>query len=888
MSKTEIQTPMVKQYMEIKNKHQDSILFFRLGDFYEMFFEDAEVASKELELTLTGRGKDDRRIPMCGIPYHALDNYLPRLINKGYKVAICEQTEDPTLSKGITKREVVRVVTPGTLMESNMLSEKQNNYLMAISTTTPPQILRSAAQNDVPGNPQPTTNHQPLTTINDKQSTKFGIAIVDASTGEFKVTEVSSKEQLLDEIARFNPVEILMPESLKADLTSHITTYEQTTEQKAEEALRAHFRTKNLEGFGCQKMPLAKVAAFSALDYLNQTQNTTLGHINTISTYYIGEYMVFDNTTRRNLEINKTIRDHSFRGSLLWVLDQTKTSMGGRLLREWVNQPLLNIDKIQARQEAVADLYNDLILREELKSFLKDIYDIERLSARIASGTANARDLVALKESLQILPEIKASLSAATSTLLTEIRNTINSTVDSSTTTPPQILRSAAQNDVTVNHQPTTNHKPLTTNIHNPTPSTQHLVELIDSAIVNDPPLQIKDGGIIKRGFNADLDEVWQITHGGKEWLIELENREKEQTGIKNLKVGFNKVFGYYIEVSKTNVDKVPDNYIRKQTLTTGERFITPELKERETLILNASERMINLEYEIFCEVRSQIARHTRELQHIARQLALLDVLFSLACVAVDNNYTKPQILPAAEHVLQIKDGRHPVIEKTLKDSAFIPNDCAMDQHQERLIVLTGPNMSGKSTYMRQIALIILMAQIGSFVPAAEAVISVADRIFTRVGAMDDIFAGQSTFMVEMTETANILNNATANSFIILDELGRGTSTFDGMSLAWSIAEYIHLKIGAKTVFATHYHELIQMESQYQGVKNYNVAVEDKEGRITFLHRVHPGGADQSYGVHVAQLAGLPPEVLGRAREILAGMESQQAEVMGDKQLRLF
>ena len=809
------QTPMVKQYLEIKNQHRDKILFFRLGDFYEMFFADAELVSQELELTLTGRGKDENRVPMCGIPYHALDSYLPRLINKGYKVAICEQTEDPALSKGITKREVVRVVTPGTLMESNMLSEKQNNYLMAISTA--------------------------------EKNSQFGIAIVDASTGVFRVTEVENKTQLLDEIARFNPSEILMPESLKTELTSHITTFESLNETKAETVLLEHFKVKTLEGFGCQNLPLAKIAASSVLHYLGETQKTSLEHINTISTYYLGEYMICDNTTRRNLEVTKTIRDHSFKGSLLWVLDQTKTSMGGRLLREWVNQPLLNLQIIKDRQTAVAELYNDLILREELKAFLKDIYDIERLTAKVASGTANARDLVALKESLTILPEIASSLTPASSKLLLSIKELLSVTQWVS--------------EITV---------------------------FLENALVDNPPLQIKDGGMIKRGFNADLDEIFNITHGGKEWLIELENNEKERTGIKNLKVGFNKVFGYFIEVSKSNAEKVPDNYIRKQTLTTGERFITPELKERETLILNASERLVNMEYELFGEIRAEVAKYTRELQAISQKLAQLDVLLSLAIVAVDNNYRCPEMHPSEEHLLQIEDGRHPVIEKTLKDAAFVPNDTNMDQSQERFVVLTGPNMSGKSTYMRQVALILLMAQIGSFVPARKATLSIVDRIFTRVGAMDDLFAGQSTFMVEMTETANILNNASASSFIILDELGRGTSTFDGMSLAWAIAEYIHLKIGAKAIFATHYHELTQMENQYKGVRNYNVAVDEKGRNITFMHRVQQGGANKSYGIHVAQLAGLPSEVLGRAREILTGMESLQTDVMGDRQLRLF
>ncbi|MFA5928066.1 MAG: DNA mismatch repair protein MutS [Candidatus Margulisiibacteriota bacterium] len=807
------ETPMVKQYLEIKQQHQDKILFFRLGDFYEMFFEDAKLVSGELELTLTGRGKDENRIPMCGIPYHALDSYLPRLINKGYKVAICEQTEDPALAKGLTKREVVRIVTPGTILESNMLTDKQSNYLMAVA----------------------------------KDKDKYGIALVEASTGDFKVTEVNSKAQLLDEISRFNPSEILLPEELKEEVSIHLTAFHPDSVKKSEEKLLAHFKVSSLASFGCQELDLAKIAASGAIDYLKETQKTALDHISRIKTYFLGDFMIFDNTTRRNLEINKTIRDNSFKGSLLWVLDQTKTSMGGRLLREWLNQPLLNLVKIKERQEAVAELANDLILREELKSFLKDIYDIERLTVKVANASANARDLVALKESLAILPELSSALGPTASALLVNVRKTISGTS-----------------------------------------SFQKILAMIDQALVPEPPLQIKEGGMIKRGHNAELDEIWNVSHGGKEWLIELENKEKARAGMKNLKVGYNRVFGYYIEVSASNLSLVPENYIRKQTLTNGERFITPELKEKETLLLNASERLVNLEYELFSALRKDVALHTLELQQLAQSIALLDVLLSLANNAVENNYVCPEIFPAEDHVLMIRDGRHPVIEKTLRNVSFTPNDNSMDQENERLIVLTGPNMSGKSTYMRQTALILLLAQIGSFVPCREAQLSIVDRIFTRVGAMDDIFAGQSTFMVEMTETANILNNATKNSFIILDELGRGTSTFDGMSLAWAVAEYIHLRIGAKTIFATHYHELVQLAGQYKGIKNYNVAVEEKNGKITFLHRVLPGGADKSYGIHVAELAGLPTELLGRAREILAGMESQQAEVMGDRQLKLF
>ena len=812
-------TPMVKQYLDIKNQHQDKVLLFRLGDFYEMFFDDAELVSRELELTLTGRGKDENRIPMCGIPYHALDNYLPRLINKGYKVAVCEQTEDPNLSKGLTKRDVVRIITPGTLLESNLLSEKDNNYLMAI-TYSPNE--------------------------------KYGLAIADSSTGIFKIAELSNKNQLLDEINRFNPAEILMPAGLKTALTSHITTYEPLNEHKANRILLEHFQVKSLESFGCDSLPLAKVAASSIIRYLKDTQKTALTQLKTLSTYNINNYMHLDNMTRRNLEMNKTIRDHTVKGSLLWVLDQTKTSMGARLLKEWLNQPLLQADKIIERQNAVRELTQDLLVREELIDFLKQVYDIERLTSRIASSTANAKDLIAVKDSLKVIPQINVILNNLQSKLLINITNIIEDNFN------PQKEKSLLS-----------------------------LTKLIDKALVDDPPFQIKEGGLIKRGYNQALDEVWQVSHGGREWLTELEIKEKEQTGIKNLKVGFNKVFGYYIEVSKSNLHLVPEYYIRKQTLTNGERFITPELKEKETLILNASERIGNLEYEIFSDIRAQAASFTKKLQILAFNIAMLDVLVSLATVAIENNYCCPDIRSPEENILSIKDCRHPVIEKTLGARNFVPNDVDMNV-ENRFIVLSGPNMSGKSTYMRQIALILLMAQIGSFVPAQSAIISIVDRIFTRVGAMDNIFAGQSTFMVEMTEAANILHHATKDSFIILDELGRGTSTFDGMSLAWAIAEYIHLDIGAKTIFATHYHELTQLEKQYSGVKNCNVAISERGGKVTFLHRVISGGANKSYGVHVAKLAGLPEKVLFRAKEVLTGLELQKTTVMGDVQLKLF
>jgi DNA mismatch repair protein MutS len=789
---------MVKQYQDIKSSHKDAILFFRLGDFYEMFNEDAELASRELDLTLTGRGKDENRMPMCGIPYHAAESYIAKLIEKGYKVAICEQVEDPDLAEGIVKREVIRIITPGTVIESSMLSEKTNNYLMAI-------------------------NH-------DKG--RFGLAFADASTGEFKISDFDEIEKLLDEIKRVNPSEIIISDIFPSEprrlvagsrtLSDFKDIYDRET---AVEKLKAHFKINSLESFGMYGKEVALGAAAAILDYLKDTQKTPLGHINSIKLYHSQDFMFIDATTRRNLELTQTARDKSFPGSLLWVLDRTKTSMGSRLLRQWILQPLLDVELIGQRLGGVEELFGDSILRAELGEALKRVFDIERLTGKIATQTANARDLAALKESLRQLPRVKNLLAGSKSLMLQKINHTSDFA---------------------------------------------WIIDLIARAVVEEPPFVLKEGGLIRHGYHPELDELKMAAGGGKRWVAELETLERKRTGIKSLKVGFTRVFGYYIEVTNSNLDQVPADYIRKQTLVNAERFITPELKEKESLILNAEERMKELEYQIFCEVRSQAAAHTRELQAAAASVAEIDVLLSLSEAAVDNHYCRPAVTGSG--AIRIVKGRHPVVEKTLGEFKFVPNDCELNGEQNFLLI-TGPNMGGKSTYMRQAALICLMAQIGSFVPAREAELCLIDRIFTRIGAMDDIYSGQSTFMVEMTETANIINNATENSLIILDEIGRGTATFDGMSIAAAVAEYIHNKIGAKTLFATHYHEITQLADKHPGMKNLKVLVKEEGEQVTFLHKVAEGPADRSYGIQVAKLAGLPDEVVKRAKEVYNTLE---------------
>ncbi|MBN3033785.1 MAG: DNA mismatch repair protein MutS [Candidatus Saganbacteria bacterium] len=808
-------TPMARQYQEMKALHKDAILFFRLGDFYEMFYGDAELAARELDLTLTGRGKDDNRMPMCGVPYHAAEGYIAKLIEKGYKVAICEQVEDPKLAKGLVKRDIIRIVTPGTILESSMLSEKTNNYLMAV-------------------------NHE---------KGAFGLAFVDATTGEFKLTDFASVEQLNDEVRRINPAEVLVSDMFKWDggLKTASTFKDVYDNETAVEKLLEHFKVKSLEAFGLTGRETALGAAAAILDYLKETQKTTLGHINVLKLYHTADYMFIDGVTRRNLELTQTARDKSLRGSLLWVLDRTRTSMGARLLKQWLLQPLLDAAAIERRLDAVAELFHNGLLRSELGEGLKKVFDIERLTGKAATQTANARDLAALKDSLKQLPKLRSMLKDCRSSLLKQLDS-------------PHLNVGNNNNDWE-----------------------KQIIELISRAVVDDPPFVIKEGGLIKSGYNAELDELKKATGGGKQWLAELEASERQRTGIKSLKVGFTKVFGYFIEVTNSNLDQVPPDYIRKQTLVNGERFITPGLKEKETLILNAAERMKELEYELLVDLRKQVASYTKELQAAAAAVAQTDVLLSLAEAAVENRYCRP--VTGRGSRVAIKDGRHPVVEKTLGEFQFVPNDVILDEKQDFLLI-TGPNMGGKSTYMRQAALICLLAQIGSFVPAKSAELGLIDRIFTRIGAMDDIYAGQSTFMVEMTETANIINNATEKSLIILDEIGRGTATFDGMSIAAAVAEYIHARIKAKTLFATHYHEITQLADKHPGIKNINVSVREEGDKITFLHKVADGPADRSYGIQVAKLAGLPEEVVKRSKEIyntLAMVENDLGKVKSQK-----
>jgi DNA mismatch repair protein MutS len=784
-------SPMVVQYREIKSRHQDAILFFRLGDFYEMFNEDAEMCSRELKLTLTGRGEGDNRMPMCGIPYHAAENYIAKLLEKGHKVAICEQVEDPKLAKGVVKREVIKTITPGTVLEFSMLSDKSSNYLAAVAY----------------------------------EKGKYGLAYVEASTGEFRVAEIDELEKLYDEINRINPAEIIISDMIAREPApasrggSIATTQFKDIYDKpaAEQILKDHFKVASLAAFGLDNFSAGLSAAVAILDYLRDTQKTTLSHISKLQPYRIGQFMFVDSQTRKNLELTQTIRDRSFLGSLLWVLDRCQTNMGSRLLKNWLLAPLLEVGEINRRLEAVTELQANALLRAELSEELKWVYDVERLTGRVATQNANARDLISLAESLKRLPRIEEILKKSKSELIMfSFSLDLNSTV-----------------------------------------------ELISQAINDNPPFQLTGGGIVKDGFNVELDELKKAARGGKAWIAELENRERLRTGIKSLKVGFTKVFGYYIEVSNSNLSAVPPDYIRKQTLVNCERFITPELKEKEAFILNAEESLKDLEYKLFCEIRFKVAESTKELQKAAQQLAQIDALLSLAEAAVANNYCRPSF----KNALHIKGSRHPVVEKTLGEQNFTPNDVVMDE-DSRFLMITGPNMSGKSTFMRQIALICLMAQIGSFVPAKSAELSIIDRIFTRIGAMDDIFSGQSTFMVEMTETANILNNATKDSLIILDEIGRGTATFDGMSIAAAVAEFIHAKLKAKTLFATHYHEITQLAEKHPGMRNLNVAVKEEGDQIIFLHKIVEGPADKSYGIAVAKLAGLPREVIDRARQV--------------------
>ncbi|WP_432764111.1 DNA mismatch repair protein MutS [Hungatella effluvii] len=797
-------SPMMVHYLETKKQYPDCILFYRLGDFYEMFFEDALTVSKELEITLTGKECGlEERAPMCGIPYHALENYLYRLVQKGYKVAIAEQMEDPKLAKGLVKREVIRVVTPGTITSAQALDETKNNYLMGIVYI----------------------------------DERFGIAVSDISTGDFLVTEVETERELADEINKFSPSEIICNDAffVSGVDTEEVKNRYQTviaaldnhffSDEGCRRILKEHFKVGSLDGLGLQDYDTGVIAAGAVMEYMYETQKSTLSHITTIVPYSTGQFMIIDTSTRRNLELLETMREKQKRGTLLWVLDKTKTAMGARLLRTYIEQPLIHKDDIIARQNAIEELNMNYISREEICEYLNPIYDLERLIGRISYKTANPRDLISFRNSLEMLPYIKDLMGEFTTPLLKELWEELDALED----------------------------------VH----------DLVSRAIVEDPPISLRDGGIIKDGYHEETDKLRHAKTEGKTWLAELESRERDKTGIKNLKVKYNKVFGYYFEVTNSFKGMVPDYFVRKQTLANAERYTTDELKELEDMILGAEDKLYTLEYGLFCEVRDAIAAEVLRIQQTARAIAGIDVMTSLSVVATKNNYVKPRI--NEKGVIDIKNGRHPVVEKMMRDDLFVANDTYLDNTKNRLSIITGPNMAGKSTYMRQTALIVLMAQLGSFVPADDANIGICDRIFTRVGASDDLASGQSTFMVEMTEVANILRNATKNSLIVLDEIGRGTSTFDGLSIAWAVVEHISNPklLGAKTLFATHYHELTELEGTINGVNNYCIAVKEQGDDIVFLRKIVKGGADKSYGVQVAKLAGVPDSVIVRAKELL-------------------
>ncbi|MDC7278336.1 DNA mismatch repair protein MutS [Butyrivibrio fibrisolvens] len=807
---------MMQEYLKTKAEYEDCILFYRLGDFYEMFFEDAKTASRELELTLTGKSCGmEERAPMCGVPFHAADAYINRLVARGYKVAICEQVEDPKEAKGLVKREVIRVVTPGTNIDQMALDEGSNNYIMSIFYN------RGV----------------------------FGVSSCDISTADFYLTEVDSIRKLIDELYKFNPAEIIYSKSIfesGIDITEVSQKIESALSQLDESfyddtlstrELLNHFHAHSLEGLGLMDFQYGRVAAGALLSYLKDTQKTELAHLTHITPYTDGKYMLLDNSTRRNLELTETMRDKQKRGSLLWVLDKTKTAMGARQLKSFIEQPLVSVDEIIKRQDAISEINESLIDREELREYLSSVYDLERLITKITYQSANPRDLIAFKQSIGMLTPIKTLLSGFHCHLLDDTNSNIDDMKD--------------------------------------------LFELIDSAIDDEPPISSRDGDIIKAGFNEEVDRLRAAKVDGKQWLADLEAKERDKTGIKNLKIKFNKVFGFYLEVTNSYKDLVPDYYVRKQTLANAERYYTPELKELEDSILGAEDRLNTIEYEFFKTVRDTIASNVDRIQITAKAIALLDAIISMAVVAEKNHYVRPVI--DNRGIIDIKDGRHPVVEQMINADQFISNDCELDLDSRTIAIITGPNMAGKSTYMRQVALIVLMAQIGSFVPASEARIGVVDRIFTRVGASDDLSTGQSTFMVEMNEVANILHNATNKSLLILDEIGRGTSTYDGLSIAWAVVEHIAYTIGAKTLFATHYHELTELEGQIKGVHNYCIAVQELGEDIIFLRKIIPGGADQSYGIQVARLAGLPEEVLSRARTIVNSLNENDIAAVADR-----
>lgn len=797
-------TPMMQQYMETKKQYQDCILFYRLGDFYEMFFEDALTASKELEITLTGKSCGlEERAPMCGIPYHAVEGYLTRLVNKGYKVAICEQMEDPKLAKGLVKRDVIRIVTPGTNLNVQSLEASKNNFLMCIT-------------------------YLPA---------KIGISVADVTTGDYYLTEVEDLKKLNDELMKYEPSEIICNEAflvsgydvgnLKEKYRISVNALEPHffDDEGCKRVLLRHFKVNTLIGLGIEEFPVGMIAAGALLQYLYETQKTELTHFTHIYPYLTNKYMLLDSSTRRNLELSETLRDKQKRGSLLWVLDKTKTAMGGRLLRSMLEQPLIEKAEMERRLDAIEELNRDSVSRDELREYLNPIYDLERLLSKVTYKTANPRDFIAFRNSLEMLPAIKTVLKGFEKAELTEIEGDMD--------------------------------------------SLQDIYELIVAAIEEEPPISIREGGMIKDGFDETIDMLRSAKKDGKQWLAELEEADRERTGIKNLKIKYNKVFGYYFEVTNSYKDLVPEDYIRKQTLANAERYTTPRLKELEDTILNAEDKLTTLEYDLFCKIRESIAMELERIQRTAKAIARLDVYASLSLVAERNHYVRPKL--NEKGVIDIKGGRHPVVEQMIQNDLFIANDTFLDNGSHCISIITGPNMAGKSTYMRQTALIVLMAQVGCFVPAKSANIGIVDRIFTRVGASDDLASGQSTFMVEMNEVANILRNATSNSLLILDEIGRGTSTFDGLSIAWAVIEHISNRklLGAKTLFATHYHELTELEGKMHNVNNYCIAVKECGDDIVFLRKIIKGGADRSYGIQVAKLAGVPDMVIDRAKEIV-------------------
>ncbi|MGN0305825.1 MAG: DNA mismatch repair protein MutS [Lachnospiraceae bacterium] len=803
-------TPMMQQYLKTKEQYPDCILFYRLGDFYEMFFEDAKTASRELEITLTGKNCGlEERAPMCGVPYHAVESYLNKLVSKGYKVAICEQVEDPKQVKGLVKREVTRIVTPGTNLCLSLEDDKRNNYLMCVAYF----------------------------------AGRIGISIADVTTGDYFLTEVDQNRKLLDEIIKYAPREIICNdaffvsgieiEDLRGRLGISISALEPYyfDEENCRKCLLKHFGVGSLSGLGIEDFPSGLIGAGALLQYLYETQKTSLVHFTHLSPYLTSAFMLLDSSTRRNLELCETLREKQKRGSLLWVLDKTKTAMGGRMLRTWLEQPLIQRQAIEERLEAVGELSADSLNREEIREYLGPIYDLERLLGRVSYGTANPRDLLAFRNSLQMLPPLKTITGDFKSLLLVKLTEQLDTLED--------------------------------------------LCRLVEEAIQEDAPISPKEGGIIREGFHSQVDTLREAKIQGKNWLAGLEEEERERTGIKNLKVKFNKVFGYYFEVTNSFKHLIPQDCIRKQTLTNAERYSTSRLKELEDTILNAEDKLFALEYELFSNIREQIASQIERIQRSAKAVALLDTLASLSLVAEQNGYVRPKL--NEKGMIDIKEGRHPVVEKMIPNDMFIHNDTYLDNHKHCVSIITGPNMAGKSTYMRQTALIVLMAQIGSFVPARKANIGLVDRIFTRVGASDDLASGQSTFMVEMNEVANILRNATANSLLILDEIGRGTSTFDGLSIAWAVIEHISNPklLGAKTLFATHYHELTELEGKIDNVNNYCIAVKEQGDDIVFLRKIVQGGADKSYGIQVARLAGVPELIIRRAKEIVEQLVDQ-------------